>query len=147
MDKKERRSLILHIVSGGPVRSQQELIRHLRERGVETTQATISRDIREIGLIKATDGGGFRYRLSDLPASHGAELNGRAVRDISQSGNLLVAHTRPGFAQSVAASIDQLSWREIIGTVGGDDTVLIVLSSPEAAGGIRRRLESFFQAG
>ncbi|HLA40593.1 MAG TPA: arginine repressor, partial [Candidatus Glassbacteria bacterium] len=141
MDKKERRSLILHIVSGEPVRSQQELIKRLRERGVATTQATISRDIREIGLVKATDGGGsFRYRLSDLPTHHTAQMNGRVVKYISESSNLLVVHTRPGFAQSVAASIDQLSWREIIGTVGGDDTVLIVLNAPEAASGIRRRL-------
>jgi len=148
MDKKDRRSLILHIVSGDAVRSQQDLIGRLRERGVDTTQATISRDIRELGLVKGTDDrGGYRYRLDDLPAHHVSELNGRVVQGINQSGNLLVVRTRPGFAQSVAASIDQLSWGEIIGTVGGDDTVLIVLKEPGAADGTRKRLESFFKAG
>ncbi|OGF97130.1 MAG: hypothetical protein A3F83_16125 [Candidatus Glassbacteria bacterium RIFCSPLOWO2_12_FULL_58_11] len=144
-DKQKRRSIILHIISGGPIASQQQLLEKLRRRGVRTTQATVSRDIRELGLVKVADSAnGYRY----LPggAGHGgpAPIAEGVVYSITASSNLLVVRTRPGHAQSVAAGIDSLGWSDILGTVGGDDTVLIILAGAEKAAGIGKRLGQFF---
>jgi transcriptional regulator of arginine metabolism len=144
--KKERHSLILHIISGEPVSTQKELLLRLLKHGVRTTQATLSRDIRDLGLVKVAIAGS-RYRYLPGGGSRPAEAPPVAdgvVFSISRAGNLLVVRTRPGFAQSVAASIDALSWSEVLGTVGGDDTVLIVLGDQKKAAGVGKRLRLFF---
>lgn len=143
-NKKHRRTTILKLVTGEPVPSQASLLERLKSMGIKTTQATISRDIRDLGLVKAADGeGGYRYvtrreRDWSTPVAEGS------VSAIDCSGNLLVIRTRAGFAQSVAAAVDSLGWFEILGTVGGDDTVVVVLRSPEAAGEVISRLKSLF---
>lgn len=144
-NRKERHSLILHIVSGEPVSSQKELLDCLRARGLKVTQATISRDIRELGLVKVADQAhGYRY----LPPKGGQAAKeifpGQAISTVKAAGNLLVVRTRPGFAQSVAAALDALGWKELVGTVGGDDTVIAVVNDPQAAAELKNRLEIFF---
>jgi len=143
--RKERQSTILHIVSGEVISSQKVLLQKLHSRGLKATQATVSRDIRELGLVKVASGTqGYRYlprgegRAGDSPAAGGV------VNSISSAGHLLVARTQPGYAQSVAAAIDALGWKEFLGTVGGDDTVIIVVKNPQAAAGVKKRLCLFF---
>jgi len=143
--KQKRRSIILHIISGDRVASQQELLDKLSRRGVRTTQATVSRDIRELGLVKVADSGnGYRYLPGGSGPGAAAPIAEGVVYSIAVSGNLLVVRTRPGHAQSVAAGIDSLGWSEILGTVGGDDTVLIILAGADKAAGIEKRLGQFF---
>ena len=143
-EKKRRRALILKLVGDEPISSQGRLLEKLSRHGVETTQATISRDIRDLGLVKTADGsGGYRYvarreRGWSTPVAEGS------VRGVDSSGNLLVVRTRAGFAQSVAVAMDSLEWPEIVGTVGGDDTVLAVLRSGDQAAGVTARLKSLF---
>jgi len=143
--KNERRSLILHIVSGEPVSTQKELLLRLLKHGVRTTQATLSRDIRDLGLVKvAVAGNRYRYLpRGSRPAAASLVAEG-VVFSITRTGNLMVVRTRPGFAQSVAASIDALSWSEVLGTVGGDDTVLVVTGDRQKAEGVEKRLRLFF---
>jgi transcriptional regulator of arginine metabolism len=146
-EKRKRRALILSLVAAEPIGSQRELGQCLEENGVSVTQATLSRDIRELGLVKAPDdSGGFRYRVSE-PGRAGLGLNhGPVVLSLTSSGNLLVIRTRPGFAQSVAAGIDQLHWPQVIGTVGGDDTVIVVLAEQAVAGEVIERLRLFLES-
>ncbi len=146
--KKERRSLILHIISGEPISTQEDLLQKLLEHGVHTTQATLSRDIRDLGLVKvAVAGNGYRYLPGSSRSSEAPSVAKGVVLSISRAGNLLVVRSRPGFAQSVAASIDALSWGEVLGTVGGDDTLLIVLGDQREAAGVEKRLRLFFALG
>ncbi len=145
--KNERRSLILHIISGEPISTQKELLHRLLENGVRTTQATLSRDIRDLGLVKMTAGNGYRYLPGGSRPSEAPPVAEGVVLSITRAGNLLIVRTRPGFAQSVAASIDALSWGEVLGTVGGDDTVLIVLGGQKEAAGVEKRLRLFFALG
>jgi len=144
--RNKRRSLILKIVSGRPVSSQGQLQKLLADQGVRTTQATLSRDIRDLGLVKvAVSPNSYRYLprrgKAVLP---GGGFGGSVVRSIRAAGHLLVIQTPPGFAQSVAAAIDSLGWSELLGTVGGDDTVLIVVRDPQAAADAGKRLARFF---
>lgn len=143
--KKKRRSLILHIISGEPISTQKELLHRLLKCGVRTTQATLSRDIRDLGLVKAAAAGNeYRYLPGSASSSEAPPMARGVVLSIAGAGNLLVVRTRPGFAQSVAVSIDALGWSEVLGTVGGDDTVLIVLGNQKEAAGVEKRLRLYF---
>ena len=145
-EKNKRRSLILKIISDTPVSSQEQLLELLAAQGFLTTQATISRDIRDLGLVKVAVGrDSYRY----LPGgqSAGSPVGGfpvDSVRSIKVAGHLIVINTPPGFAQSVAVSVDSLGWDELLGTVGGDDTVLIVSRDPQSAADVGKRLARFF---
>jgi transcriptional regulator of arginine metabolism len=144
-NRHKRRELILELVSSHSVSSQRELAGLLAGKGVSVTQATLSRDIRELGLVKAHDGAnGLRY----LPSNpvNGTIAAGPVVTGIECSGNLLVVRTRPGFAQSVAAGLDQARWPEVLGTVGGDDTVLVVLAESATPEDVRGRMQLFLSA-
>jgi transcriptional regulator of arginine metabolism len=145
-DKDKRRSLIIEIVTGTPVSSQEQLLEVLAARGVRTTQATISRDIRELGLVKlAVSPDSYRYLPGAGKAkTSGTGLLGEAVQSIKLSGHLLVILTRPGFAQSVAGAVDSLDLDELLGSVGGDDTVLIVARDSEAALSAGEHLARYF---
>lgn len=143
---QKRRELIVELVSGQSVGSQRVLAELLKNRGVSVTQATLSRDIRELGLVKVADGsGGPCYRLPGEPGGVGALAPDPVVLGIECSGNLLVICTRPGFAQSVALGIDQARWSEVLGTVGGDDTVMVVLAESASPAAMRRRMQLFLK--
>ncbi|MGH8874346.1 MAG: arginine repressor [Acidimicrobiia bacterium] len=125
-----------------PVRSQTELVRLLAAEGFEVTQATVSRDLRDLGAVKSEDG----YVLDTSgPDGEGQANLARALSEfavaIGYSGNLVVVHTPPGAAQVVAAAIDAAGLEGTVGTVAGDDTLLVV--ADEQAGGARlaERLE------
>ncbi|MFS8572555.1 MAG: arginine repressor [Clostridia bacterium] len=134
MSKEERQRAILRIIRERSVATQEELAGLLAEAGFDVAQATVSRDIRELRLVKvATEDGGYRY--AEPPAGPAADALGRAQRtfrefvvDVAFSGNLLVVKTLPGSAQVVAAALDELRLEGVIGTVGGDDAILVVLA-------------------
>lgn len=140
MNKSYRQGQIAKLVSTRPVHTQQDLARQLKAAGIEATQVTLSRDIRELGLVKTAEG----YRqLASAPASAGpslASILGEFLVDVRQAEQILVLRTPPGGAQSVARALDQEAWPEIAGTIAGDDTVMAVSSNAKAAAAVKRRL-------
>jgi transcriptional regulator of arginine metabolism len=143
-----RRDAIVSLVSESRVGSQAELARLLRKRGHTATQATLSRDLRVLGIGKrpGTDGR-TAYALPtaarDLLARDRQQLEIEAfVQDVLVVGNLALVRTPPGNANGVARAIDLLDWAEVSGTLAGDDTILIVAADATRAQRFRRRLLS-----
>ncbi len=143
MSKLSRHKTILELLDEGPVTSQEELQRLLRRRGLEAGQATLSRDIRELGLVKTADGYSLPSREagpeSDLPSV--SRLVREFVTSVRAAENLLVTKTSVGSAQPVAAALDEENWPEAIGTIAGDDTILIVCQDRRAAGRLAVRIQ------
>lgn len=130
--KAQRHKAILDVIATRAVATQAELKELLRERGIEADQATLSRDIRELGLIKASDDGAhYRYAPVEAvaPPIHpkASAILARLVRKIDCSGNLLVVKTDPGEASPIGLALDRMGWSEVVGTVAGDDTLLVVV--------------------
>ncbi|MFQ5574172.1 MAG: arginine repressor [Terriglobia bacterium] len=134
--KAKRQKAIKEIVKRKKIGTQEELVLELRRRGFVTTQATVSRDIGEIGLKRGREQGVLVYALPKIP-SDGETLLKTMVRDfvvdVAQSMNLVVVKTSPGTAQGVAAGMDNADWEEVLGTVAGDDTILAVAKNNRAA--------------
>jgi len=143
MNKTLRQRAILELVGQGKIASQEELQRALRKRGIRVGQATLSRDIRDLNLSKTARG----YALAHGESSLGVALPpvSRLVREfvleVRTAQNLLVVKTVVGSAQPVAAALDGEEWSELMGTVAGDDTILIVCPEKRAAKTLAQRIE------
>jgi transcriptional regulator of arginine metabolism len=144
--KSTRQRAILALIARRPVHSQDELAQLLAKQGHETTQATISRDIRELGLIKVPlrDGNEthFKYVEPSAGPSYLSRLHrivAELVLSIAGSGNLVVLRTPPGSGMLVASAVDEAGWPEIIGTIGGDDTVLAILADARHLAVVKQR--------
>jgi len=139
MDKRERQSLILAIVREQAVGSQADVVRELSRRGARANQATVSRDLRELGLARVPHGDGYRYEAARRVSweQHFAEFTTR----VDGNASLIVLKTLPGCAHIVAAELDDLELPEIVGTVAGDDTVLVVPRGGPARKKLQARLE------
>lgn len=140
--KLARQQLIVELAHEGPLPNQQELCRVLARRGFPVTQATLSRDINELGLVRTAEG----YTLpngdsSAEPAPTVSRIVREFVREVRRAQNLLVIKTTSGSAQPVALAIDAEGWEEIVGTVAGDDTVLIITPDNKKARKLQTRLE------
>lgn len=120
---KTRQQVILEIIQAGPVYSQEELANRLKEAGIPSTQATLSRDLKALRISKVS---GVGYVVPAPVRSFSTDLSSGAIR-IQFSGNLAVIKTRPGMANAVAALIDHQLVFPVIGTIAGDDTILLVL--------------------
>ena len=136
--KQSRQGKILEIITENTIETQEQLIEKLNEAGYNVTQATVSRDIRELRLMKISCGFGvYKYVVSNQEThSHSAKyLNilRETITTIDHAGNLVVVKTYAGMAQAAAAALDSMSWTEIIGSIAGDDTIMIVLRSGETA--------------
>jgi len=134
----DRRSKILDIIANNNVETQQQLVDLLEQEGYKSTQATISRDIRDLKLIKTTSGMGKSYYTQtpqeDYKAITGnsfAKILKETVKDVKASENLIVIKTLSGFASAAAEAIDSSSIKEILGTIAGDNTVLLVVDKKE----------------
>ncbi len=142
MSKTARHKAILDLLDEGPVESQDSLQRQLQHKGFDVGQATLSRDIHELKLVKGTDG----YRR--LGESAGTEsvlpsvmhLVHQFVVEIRQAQNLLVVKTTVGSAQPVAAALDASHWPEVVGTLAGDDTVLVIATDKKRAQVLAKRI-------
>jgi len=136
--KAQRQAKILEIVRERTIETQEELAAALRAEGFEVTQATVSRDIKELSLIKIPGENNTSYYASpDEPMMRrGNEdrlrrLVRMSLTDINSSENLIIIKTPPGEAQGMASAIDHAHWPEIIGTVAGDDTILVITKPKE----------------
>lgn len=144
--KLPRHAAILELVRTHRVSSQEVLRELLAARGIEVAQATLSRDIRDLGLVKAPDDqGGGAYVVPAGGPDHAPTLH-RMLPALYLAadgvGNLLVLKTLAGGAQPIAAALDAEGWSEIVGTIGGDDTVLVVLRSGEFREAVVGRIEA-----
>jgi transcriptional regulator of arginine metabolism len=145
--RHHRQNVLLDLVSREALRSQEALRQRLRQRGIHATQATISRDIKELGLVKRP--GDRAYQRSDALGARVADADGqalalaRAVSDLLQSVDrarqVVVVRTEPGQAQPLALAIDRARLPDILGTVAGDDTILIVARDDRRAASLVRR--------
>ena len=137
----------MKLLSGQAVASQDALRRHLGHLGMRVTQATLSRDLRELRLVKTAAG----YRPLSAAAEESAPVAALAravkdfLRDIRPAQNMLVLKTPPSGAQPLAAALDAERWKEVAGTLAGDDTVLVICSSYKACNTIRKRIEEMLQ--
>ena len=140
--KNYRQAKIKAIIEAQIIETQEELAAALKEQKIEVTQATISRDIKELHLVKIPYGHG-KYRYSfpvDVKQVHSESKMQKAFQDsvlkVEASENIIVIRTQPGAGAAVAFALDNAQWPEIIGTVAGDDTVLAVLKDKEKSRGI-----------
>ena len=143
--KNARRTRILELVRRHQVSSQEELAVLLERAGIAATQSTLSRDIRELGLIKASDDGAhYRYAPVEAVAPPGhmkaSAILARLVRKVDCSGNLLVIKTDPGEANPIGLALDRMGWSEVVGTVAGDDTLLVVVKEGVPARKLAKRI-------
>jgi len=143
--KPQRHAVILELVRESRIPSQEALRERLSARGIEVAQATLSRDIRELGLVKVPDeNGGSIYLVPPGvtdPTPTLARLMPSLYVGADGVGNLLVLKTLIGGAQTIAVGIDWEEWPEVVGTIAGDDTVLIILRQASHRDEIVRRLE------
>jgi transcriptional regulator of arginine metabolism len=142
MDKLYRRSQILDLLKAETVTDQTELRRKLAQRGIRVTQATVSRDIRELGVAKTREG----YRLSAAtepvaqPQPPLPVVLKEFLREVRQAANLVIVKTHPGNAHTVAVALDSAGWGEIMGTVAGDDTIFVAAGGVRQAGQLRKKI-------
>ena len=139
-NKRERHAIILELVQGRSVASQEDLRKLLLERGCDVTQSTLSRDIHEMGLARVATPDGLRYQVADGGAATAADDERTGLDSLLPAlflridgvGELVVLHTVIGGAQPVAVALDAEQWPDVLGTIAGDDTILIVCRSAQA---------------
>lgn len=147
VQKRFRQGQILKLLSSQSVASQDALRRQLGQLGMRVTQATLSRDLRELRLVKTTEG----YRPLEAAVKESSPLPAlaRALKefllDLRPAQNMLVLKTPPSGAQPLAAALDSERWKEVAGTLAGDDTVLVICSSRGACNAIRKRIEEMLR--
>lgn len=143
--KQQRHAVIRELLLASSVANQDDLRRKLASRGFHVTQATLSRDMHELRLFKGPAGyslpGSQDQDEDDLPGIR--EILRSFGLEVRQAVNLLVLVTTTGSAQPVAAGIDYEDWPEVVGTIAGDDTVLIICPDERNSGALRRRIEEF----
>jgi transcriptional regulator of arginine metabolism len=141
----ERRNAILRILRGGRVRKQEELVALLKREGYSVTQSSVSRDLRGLGVLKAS--GGYVLPAAETPAAGGnIERLAPFVREVRRAGaSITVVRTATGAAQSVALGIDKADWPEVVGTISGDDTIFIATENARAQTLLIDRLHSAFR--
>lgn len=141
MNKSYRQGQILKLIESKSISTQRQLARELAAAGIQTTQVTLSRDIRELGLVKT--GAGYRLPPQAAAAPDLATVAAEFLRDIRVARNLVVLKTSPGNASPLAVALDGAGWDEIVGTIAGDDTILVVAPDEVTAVRVRDRLLTF----
>lgn len=142
MTKQLRLENILRLVRQKPIPNQLVLRQELSRLGLETTQATLSRDLSELGLVKTGEGYKLPAQVSETPHASNSELRQRLrefMREATAANNLLVVKTPTGSANALGIALDKASLPEIVGTVAGDDTILVVTRSAATARGLRKK--------
>lgn len=147
LGKTQRQHRVVRILGAHAVTSQAQLVSLLADEGVEATQTTVSRDLEEIGALKVrTAGGEPVYAVAELqvrpvaPEDHLRRVLGEWVAEVSHSANLVVLRTPPGSAHVVASALDRSGFEGLVGTVAGDDTVLVVADAGLGGAGLAGRI-------
>lgn len=147
--KRKRHQHMMKLISERDIKTQEQLTEILRSEGFAVTQATVSRDIKELGLVKTTaQSGGYKYAVQQIAeienTTEHLNIFSKAVVSVDSALNQVVIKTYAGMAQAVAASLDRLMSTEIVGSIAGDDTVLLVVRTEESAISTVSRLKKMF---
>lgn len=150
--KQNRHQKILELVQNEPIETQEQLLERLNESGFAVTQATISRDIKELRLYKRVDRNG-RTRYADGSAAESGSMQPehyqgimkRSVRTIDYAGNIVVLKCYAGMAQAVCAAVDAMGLDSIVGTLAGEDTIFLLVREPSQVEGLITELRKIFQ--
>jgi len=148
--KAKRQALIREIVENQSIQTQEELAEALRQHGMVVTQATVSRDIKELHLLKVlAEDGGYRYATMDKSEQGTNDrlihMLADSVLDMQSANNLIVIHTLSGSAHVAGEAVDSLKWPEVLGTIAGDNTILVVVRSNEEVDAVLRRFRSLIK--
>jgi len=142
--------MILEIIEKKDIETQEELASELKARGVRVTQATVSRDIKELRLLKVlSENGGYKYATVERAERGMSErfirILAESMMSIDSAMNLIVIKTITGSAQAAAEAIDSLKWQEILGTIAGDNTILVIARSEEIVDSIVGRIQALIK--
>lgn len=141
--KQQRHAILFELLTSGQLLSQADAVTQLAARGIEATQATVSRDLEELGAVRVRSETGFRYALPSETSRYGISLE-KVMREYAvrtaTSGNLIVIHTPPGHASIVAAAIDRAEVPGVVGVVAGDDTLFICVEEARSAKSVLKKL-------
>ena len=148
--KSVRHDLILDIIDKKDIETQEELAAELKARGVKVTQATVSRDIKELRLLKVlAENGGYKYATAERAEKGMSErfirILAESVMTIESAVNLIVIKTISASAQAAAEAIDSLKWPELLGTIAGDNTILVIARSEEAVESVVSRFHALIK--
>lgn len=147
--KNKRQTKIINILKNQQVHTHDELIDALDAEGVKVTQATVSRDIKELGIVKvpASDGSSIYSVPETASESHKNRVNmvSDSVKCVNSAMHTIVINTFPGMASAVAAAIDSMSCNEILGSVAGDDAIIVITKSPELAKEVEKKIKAAFR--
>ena len=148
--KSVRHDLILDIIDKKDIETQEELAAELKARGVKVTQATVSRDIKELRLLKVlSENGGYKYATAERAEKGMSErfirILAESVMSIESAVNLIVIKTISASAQAAAEAIDSLKWPELLGTIAGDNTILVIARSEEAVESVVSRYHALIK--
>ncbi len=138
MTKTYRQGQILKLIRARKISTQEELAEELRGLGIAATQVTLSRDIRDMRLVKTREG--YKEMAPDEAGIEFSLLAAEFLQDVLRAQNLVVLKTSPGHANSVAVALDREQWPEVIGTIAGDDTILVVAPDNPTAEAVQERL-------
>ena len=148
--KTVRQVAILDIIEKQDIETQEELAEALRKRGIAVTQATVSRDIKELRLLKVlSENGGYKYATAERAEKGMSErfirILAESVMSIESAVNLIVIKTISASAQAAAEAIDSLKWPELLGTIAGDNTILVIARSEEAVESVVSRFHALIK--
>ena len=146
--KARRQAVLLELVDREPLRSQEQLRRRLHQRGFEATQATISRDIKDLGLVKRSGDGAYQRPGIEAPNPETAlaaleRATAELLRRVDRVQQLIVIRTGPGQAQPLALALDRAQLAETVGTIAGDDTILVIARGARGAASLLKRLKDY----
>jgi len=143
MSKSYRQGQILKLIRGKHVLTQDELAEELRKQGISATQVTLSRDIRDLRLVKTREG--YQEMAEEERGPAFPLLAAEFVLDVRIAQNLVVLKTAPGHANSVAVALDQDEWPEVVGTIAGDDTILLIAPDSATAEVVQEKLMTILE--
>jgi len=150
--KEKRQSLILRVIAEEDIETQEQLLAALRARGVEATQATVSRDMKALSLIKESNAsGGYRYVVSEKKsivnsAGRLQTIFREGVTSFDSAQNIVVVKTMPGLASAAAAALDHMELPDMVGSLAGDDTVILIMRTNETAEKLCREIKQILNA-
>lgn len=149
--KKKRQQRILQLILEYAISTQEELLCRLRESGLDVTQATISRDIKELRIVKLMgENGQYRYAVNDKPREEHLESKFRSifvhsVKSTDYAGHTMVLRCYTGMAQAACAAFDSMHWDGLVGTLAGDDTIFALFRTPQQAADTQKMVQSVLQ--
>ena len=143
--KQRRHEKILELIEKTDIKTQEDLLVRLRENGFSVTQATVSRDIRELGLIKVQSSRGYKYAINTVSDKVDMSFKFHAVftesvKRIDYAENIVVIHCYVGMANAACAALDSIHWQDVVGTIAGDDTIFCVMRDKSASAGFAQQL-------